>query len=238
MSATDAQTILYSVFPQGQLRAGHISETQYESEITEGYIGQYSGNPNLPGYGAGDCAKAGPIDTRRTQIAATVSAAGGPSIVAGAIGTGKIGAISAAIATALFAVPFVGPLLAGVWGTINPLAKHAAAVRREQGTLCSVVPAVNANLAAVDADLAAGNISVAQAESELDQIDAQYWQATVAITQKGPNRCNAACDIGNLLDGIVIARKQKYRNNPVYYLKKYWWVGAIGVLALLLIGRR
>lgn len=238
MAATDAQAILLTVFPPGQLRAGRINQALYESEISRGFIGQYSGDPSLPGYGAGDCAKAGPQSQTRAQIAGIASQAGASPVIAGAIAKGPLGALTAGIATGLLAIPLVGPALSALWLKFNPFAHHAQAVAREQGTLCSVVPEVNAQLAGVDAAVKAGDLSVLDAEAQLDQIDAAYWQATAGITQKGPNTCNAACDIGNLLDGLVLERKQQYRNSPAYYLKHYWWVGVLALLVLILTGRR
>jgi hypothetical protein len=237
MSATDAQTILYSVFPQGQLRAGKIvgaAETIYEEEITGGFIGQYSGNPSLPGYAANNCAQAGGYTPTGTAV--TAKAGGGLALAGTSYG------ILGKIIPALAPIPIIGQVIAGIAAIVLPIIgsifkHHAQAVAREQGTLCTIVPQINASLAQVDTAVAKGDISAAEADNELDAIDAQYWQATQSITQKGPNTCNAGCDIGNLLDGIIVARKQKYHNAPIYYLKHYWWVGALGLLAFFLLGR-
>jgi hypothetical protein len=220
-TAIDATAILDVVLPKGV----KIDRAQYASEISAGFIGQYSGNPSLPGYGAGNCAKAGPVN---------LSAYSQEGFVSGFAQGGLMAGISSAVHTALQFIPFLGPQLTKLWDTINPFAHHAAAVAREQSTLCGAVPQVNKALSEVDAAVTSGSISAAEADFELDQIDAEFHQAVAPIVKQ----CNAACAIEGLLDGIVIARKQEYHNSPMYYLKHYWWVGALGLIIFVFIGRR
>jgi hypothetical protein len=94
--------------------------------------------------------------------------------VTGALTTGGI--IGASAATA--AIPIVGAIAAPVLlilGTI--FSNHAKAVQLQSNVLCENIPAANAALQQIDAGLAAGTITAAQALSAYSQIQTSFTAA-------------------------------------------------------------
>lgn len=101
--------------------------------------------------------------------------------VAGAaagIGTATASAIAASLGLALNAIPIIGTIASvaiGVIGTI--FAHHAQAVQMQSTVLCTNVPLANQYLQQIDASLAAGTITAAQAKAAYASIQAQFTSA-------------------------------------------------------------
>lgn len=231
--ATDAQAIIAAVFPAKTQRfLGPGSSVVAELTSTEALIGQYSGDPSLPGYGAGDCAKAGGYTPQGTAIASKTS---------GAIGTGVASyGVLGKIIPALAPIPVIGQVIAGIAAIVLPIIggifkHHEQAVAREQGTLCSLIPQVNQTLIQTDAAVAQGALSVADADAQIEAMVAGFDSGVAGITQEGGNTCNAGCVMKYAVRAAADIHEQKYHNSPIYYLKHYWWVGALGLVAFLLL---
>jgi hypothetical protein len=221
MSTEDAQAVLASLWPASEGRTGGFSSGQFAREIETGTIHEYSGeNPS-------DCAHAGYNPAAYAQTGA----------LEGAIAGGGKGAADGAIRAGLKAIPVIGDFLAQVWDKVDPFAAHARAVAREQGTLCQAVPQVNSAFFQIDSDFRAGHLSGQEAQAELDNVAAGFRQEVGAIIKEGPGQCNAACVIGHLVDAEVVLKKEQYANSPLYYVKRFWWVGLI-ILLFVLLGRR
>lgn len=132
---------------------------------------------------AGDCGtpskvSLGPAGTIQTGLGAAATTASAVGTIGGTSGAGLIGAAWAG-PLALAVVPFA------IWGIIS--GHHAAAVAREQGTLCDVCDYYNANFDAI----VAANIDWAQKKALFDQVLQQSIAALQGISQHGP--CNAGC---------------------------------------------
>lgn len=226
-AATDAESVLALAFPASVQKAvpGFASaKTKLLADLSSGQIQNSLSQAN--------CTK---INTGPTNLQKASKGVG--------VAAGVWGSLAPSIA-ALQVVPVVGQIIGGIitaFGFVsNLLAKHSQAVAKEQGTLCAVVPQINAELKQVDMEFSQGNISFAEASAELDSIASGYRQATASITKESPGSCNAGCVIGHLVDGEVIYRKQNYSGQSpmMYYIKHYWWVGLIAGVALLFFSHR
>lgn len=93
---------------------------------------------------------------------------------------------------------------------------HAKAVAKERSILCAAVPAANQTLQAVDAAIAAGNFSPADAINALQAMVAQFAQQVASI-QHGADptssgECNAACVMLSQLRAIVLRKVSLYQD--------------------------
>lgn len=221
--STDANAIYQAVFPATAQR--NIRDAALiQSDIAGGYITKYtSARPQ-------DCAQAkyNPASYQQT---------GGGLGIAGifASGTGTTGAkISSAIGMGLQAIPIVGQFLSQIWTTISPFAHHAAAVAKEQTTLCTAVPEFDANLGQIEAALKAGSISATDADAYVDQAVQNFDTEVAGITQESGNTCNAGCVMRYEVKAVGQEVKEKFQSSPLYYLKHYWYIWvALGVFLLL-----
>lgn len=227
-AVADVNSILQQVYPANARGLASGTRQEFLDSLNSRQIVMYDGARR-----AGDCANAGPPGRTNLQLASQV--------------TGKAAGVWASLAPAVAAlrvVPIVGAIIGGAITAFTAIANifshHSQAVAREQGTLCSVVPQVNQTLLQIDADFAAGNLSMPEATAELDQVKANYLQATAPIYQSSGSKCNAACVVGDMLDGEILIRKQSYQGSlpAAYYLKHYWWVGVLAFVAWLFIGHR
>lgn len=225
--STDSIAIIKAVFPANAQKYG-LRDMQIQADIQAGYISKYtSARPQ-------DCAQAhfDPSQFQQTS----------PEGVVGIFTTGKgsLGAkISSSINLALQAIPVVGQFLSQVWTTISPFAHHAAAVAREQTTLCTAVPEFDSALGQIEAALKSGNISATDADAYVDRAVQNFDTETTPIAQGlgGSGTCNAACVMQAEVAAVAEVNKQKFHDSPLYFLKHYWWIGAI-IIAVLLLGRR
>ncbi|MGH8135067.1 MAG: hypothetical protein ACRER4_01870 [Steroidobacteraceae bacterium] len=143
-----------------------------------------------------------------------------PILTAGgkaAVGTAPIAAASTS-ATFAAAAPFlaIGGGIALAVGIVVGIFKahHAAAVAKEQGTLCVAVPGANDALSQIDAALRAGQLTAAAASAAYDQVLGSYVDYVRQIAKDNPSHCNAACVYGRMLRGIVAQRKLDLQKTP------------------------
>lgn len=222
--ATDAQSIYQAVFPVAAQR--NIRDAALiQSDIAGGYITKYT--PARPQ----DCAQAHPVNTAAYAQQSELG------LVGVWTGSGTLGQkISSSIGMALNVIPVVGPALSQIWNTINPFVHHAQAVAREQITLCSAVPEFDANLGQIESQLKAGNISATEADAYVDQAVSNFDTEVAGISQESGNTCNAGCVMRYEVKAVGQEVKEKFQNSPIYYLKHYWWVGAIILVIFLFRG--
>ena len=97
------------------------------------------------------------------------------SIIGTAGGLTATAAIAAG-AAAGSVVPVVGTIVGAIAGIIGALfsGHHAKAVAGEQADICSVIPSANQALAQIDAGLASGQVTPAQASSLYSQLQSQF----------------------------------------------------------------
>jgi hypothetical protein len=231
MASTDVLAIIQSTFPTNAAKLavkGTAVDPRTAQALETGFITQYT--PNSPTWPA-DCAQAGGYAPTGVAVGSQVSKGVGLTTT----GSGLL----AKILPALAPIPVVGQIVAGIASVFTGIAglfgaHHAAAVAREQGTLCTLVPQVNATLAQTDADVAAGNIDVATADQQLEQMVSDFDAGTSAITQDSGNTCNAGCYMRAVVRAEANLHEQRYHNSPIFYLKKYWWVAALALLFVFL----
>lgn len=226
-ASVDVEPVVAAVFPATAKGLNPSTRQGFTDALNARQILAYTG-----ARAAGDCKMAGNANQQAYNQ---------QGILQGAVAGGVGGAVSGGLNAGLPLIPVVGPILAQLWTKINPFAHHAAAVAKEQSTLCLVVPEINAALLQVDRDFAAGNLTLQQANQELDGIYSEYLSATQAIYQEAGTKCNAACVVGHEVQGEVLIRKQTYATMglpPTAYVKKYGiWIGVI-IVAFLLFRRR
>ena len=223
VSAADEDKIIAAVFPasvQKLLPNAQTTIGQFRTQIEANQLTIYLNQS--------DCSKAGSYNPAAYQS---------PSPLLAGVQGGFGAAASSFINSALQAIPVIGQTLSQIWNKINPFAAHAKAVANEQGILCGSVPQVNAALQQVDADVLAGNVDLPTADAELDQIASQFRTVTASIIKDDSSHCNAACVVNRMVQAEVLLRKEKYKEPAIFYVKRYWWVGAVALLIFVLFGR-
>lgn len=139
-----------------------------------------------------------------------IAALGASSFAAGATTFGGAAAagIAASAATAatvigLVALPFT------IWAAFE--AHHAAAVAKEQATLCQIISSVNPSFDQLDAAVQSGEID---AHTYIAAIDQMRTQAKNTIRNSGVyQNCNAACYIEGYLNCVCDIRKLLYQQS-------------------------
>jgi hypothetical protein len=131
---------------------------------------------------------------------------------------GGSAAASAAGLAALNAIPIAGTIAAAVLLPIQIIfAHHAAAVAREQGTICSCSQDINQWLDAIDQAVRTGQVVPADGMTMLHQLEQQYEQCVSAISAAcSPGNVNAACDMKGVMRGQVLLRQWMYSNLPEF----------------------
>ena len=141
-----------------------------------------------------------------------VQAAGITKAATGLATTGiGAGATIAGAAAAGSVVPIVGTIIGAIGGIIASIfGHHAQAVEAQNAALCGAIPAVNQALQAIDAGLANGSITPAQAQSSYSALQAQFSAAMKAGTSY--KKCDAlyACDLA--MQMLVWQRNQDLQN--------------------------
>jgi hypothetical protein len=87
-------------------------------------------------------------------------------------------------------------------------AHHAAAVAKEQGTLCAAVPAANQALQVIDEAVQSGQATPQQAIDALNAMPGQFRSQVSGIYQD----CNAACVMYEELEAICLVKASQYQD--------------------------
>lgn len=113
------------------------------------------------------------------------------------IGLTATSGILTAIGASTAAIPIVGQIASLVTGVISMIVgHHATAVKEQDQLLCQVVPATNNVLSQIDAALAAGSLTPAQAESQYSSFLSQF----ASEVQSDPSY-----KAGDALNGYLVA---------------------------------
>jgi hypothetical protein len=233
--ATDSIAIIKADFALNAQKYG-LKDPRIQAELASpgALIGQYAMDPNLPGYGAGDCVQAGGYTPTGTTIVAQST---------GALSTATAGySILGKILPALAPIPIIGQVITGIAAVVMPIIgkifqHHAQAVAREQGTLCTLIPQVNQVLLETDQAVTDGTLNVQQADAQLEAMVSNFDEAVAQITKDSGSTCNAGCVMKSVVRATADIHEQRYHNSPLYYLKHYWWIGAIAVILVFWKGR-
>jgi hypothetical protein len=156
--------------------------------------------------------------TALSDINLGVGAATGVSAaVVGALG-GAAGASAAGLGFLATAVPIIGTAIAaGLLPFELIFQHHAAAVAKEQGTICSCSQEINQWLDAVDQAVASGAVLPADGVSMVNQLSQQYTQCLTGISAAcSPGHTNAACDNKGVMEAMVLLRTWMYNNLPQF----------------------
>lgn len=137
------------------------------------------------------------LETAATGTA--LATTGGVSI--SAAGGVAVGLATAASIVGLAALPFT------IWAAFS--AHHAAAVAKEQETICEILSAVNPSFDQIDTAVGNGSVAAADAIKGLEQMRVQ---ATNALKNSGIyQNCNAACYIIGYLNCVTDLRELLYK---------------------------
>jgi len=158
----------------------------------------------LPAYTGAACQGKSTASTATTATTAATSAVGAVLLKVG----GATGPAAPFVLAAGAALEVLGDVF-GIFGS-----HHAAAVKKEQLTLCDYMPAANSALQAVDAGLAGGQLTSSAASAALDQILSAFRSGVSGIIKMDSGDCNAACVYYRMLCGIVAQRKLDMAANP------------------------
>jgi hypothetical protein len=163
-------------------------------------VSQSGGSIYVPG--TADCAASGVSGgARDVQLAGQ---AGSLALTAVTVPWGGAGTALLATGPATFGITIAIAGLVGIFSTL--FAHHAAAVKKEQSTLCSAVPAANNYLNLIDQAVSSGQIDAQHALAALDSLDGDFRSAVSGIYKS----CNAACVMQMALDAAIATEKDKY----------------------------
>jgi hypothetical protein len=127
-------------------------------------------------------------------------------------------AATAAGLGALNAIPIIGTIAAAALLPFMIItAHHAAAVAKEQGTLCACTGAINQWLDTIDAAVAGGQVSPAEGNTAMSNLEAQFEQCVSPISAAcTPGNVNAACVYRGHMRAQVLLRQWMYSNLAVF----------------------
>jgi len=125
---------------------------------------------------------------------------------AGGIGLKFVPAVLAAGGPIAAAALVVVSVAADIFGAI--FAHHAAAVQKEQSTLCAAVPAANQALQVIDEGVSSGQITPQDGISAMQQLPGQFQSQVSGIYQD----CNAACVMTDELKAICLVKASQYQD--------------------------
>lgn len=129
-------------------------------------------------------------------------------LVGQAGGLALTGAVQTGLITAGPATFGITVAIAGLVGLFSTLFNHhAQAVKKEQNTLCTAVPAANNYLDIIDQAASSGQVDAQHALAALDSLSGDFHSAVSGIYKS----CNAACVMQMCLDAAIAAEKQKYQ---------------------------
>lgn len=203
---------------------------------TKAFMDEALRTGRLPAYTEEACSGVAPLDKKLlvTNLSANVlqavaggagaaGAAGSAGAAAGAAaggGGGSAGAAGALAAAAPFLI--IGAVALGVIGAI--FAHHAAAVKKEQTTMCAAVPGANEGLDWITGEFRGGRLSKQDAKAALDSLYSNfnaYVQPVLKDSGDG-SKCNLACGYRRALQAVIAKKKAEIDDAPV---------GAFGILS-------
>jgi hypothetical protein len=133
-------------------------------------------------------------------------------------GLGGATAATAAGLGALNVIPIVGTIAAVALLPLELIfAHHAAAVSKEQGTLCAWFQAINQWFDAVDQAVQSGAMLPADGIAALHSMQAQYDTGVAGVSAAcSPGNTNAACDEKGFVEALVLLRTWMYNNLAMF----------------------
>jgi hypothetical protein len=170
----------------------------------------------------GDCGQATntiPAGGLKALSDVTTGLSAGVGISGAAVAAeGGAAAASAAGLGALNAIPIVGTIAAIALLPLELIfAHHAAAVSKEQGTLCAWVQQINQWFDAVDQAVQTGAMLPADGITALQSMQAQFDTGVASVSEAcTPGKTNAACDIKGDVEALVLLRTWMYNNLPMF----------------------
>ncbi len=174
----------------GHLKADYLKQLRAAAE--SGFISDYRCPNGVSPTGVG------------TQLGVATAQAG----LSAGLDAVKIGT------TALNAIPIVGNILSSAISLITvPFAHHKAAVAREQATLCTAVPEVNAFLRQLDQYVLTGQWDHVTAVQEMENGFKAWVLEVKGILQDSGGKCNAACFYERQFRAAIEKRKIDYQAN-------------------------
>jgi hypothetical protein len=194
------------VFPQAQVKssAGH-NQSIRDQILASVQASQITGaNPGMIDYipGTGECSA---VSSSAMLKPALLTAGGGFSL--------KFAPAAFAAGPVVGAAVVAIGALADVFGAIS--AHHAAAVKKEQSTLCVAVPAANQALQVIDEAVQGGQATPQQGIDALNSLLSGFL-SNVASIQHGSDpmssQCNAACVEATKLHAIVLEKQSEYQD--------------------------
>jgi hypothetical protein len=117
-----------------------------------------------------------------------------------------------------------GPIVGGIVLAIAGISKlfsvifshHAAAMAKEQSTLCAAVPAANQSLELIDQAVAGGQATPQDGITALDAVVSGFRQAVAGIIKgsdpTSSGECNAACENLSELRAYVLLKQSQYKD--------------------------
>lgn len=171
----------------------HINASSKSAINASAAAGQMLDASGQPAYipGSGDCSAVNGSGMLKPAI---VSTAGGLTLK-----------FSGAAGPAAPVVMAIGAIMEA-FGAI--FAHHAAAVKKEQSTLCAAVPAANQALQVIDEAVAGGQATPQQAIAALQNMPGEFQSQVSGIY----NDCNAACVMTEELKAICLVRASQYQD--------------------------
>jgi hypothetical protein len=197
------------VFPQAQVKSGAGHNQSIRDQIlasaTAGQVIDTTGSPAYtPGRGA------------------CVNSTGASPVQLAQVGSGlaltglQIGLTTSGIITSAALAPFTMGIsaLIGLFPFI--FGHHAAAVKKEDSTLCAATPAANNYLQVIDQAVQGGHATPQQAIDALNSLLSDFASAVSSIRHgtdpMSSGECNAACVIYTELHAVVLVRQSEYQD--------------------------
>ena len=133
----------------------------------------------------------------------------GSSVAGSALSTTGAALSIAGLATT--AIPIVGAIIGAITSVVSIIVGHHSAAVKEQDTLlCQLVPATNALFQQIDAALASGQLTPAQAEAQYSSFLSQFMAELK--TDSSYKTGDALWGYGLMVQGIITARNQDLQN--------------------------
>lgn len=206
LGAITAEAALADVISKSGVSSGTIpasTQSLIQQAVAAGQLINAGGSAAyIPG--TADCAASG-ISGGARDLALAGS---GAQMFLTTATSAQVGLIAAGPATLGISIAIAG--IVGIFGTL--MAHHAQAVKKEQNTLCSAVPAANNYLNIIEQGVTSGQVTPAQAIQALQSLSSGFDTAVSSIRKMGGGMCNAACVMTEMLRAIVEYRTSAYQD--------------------------